>query len=230
MKTCFLIFLTFVLFAQTIYAQTSEKKLVKAGEDINEAFPVSSRYLYPQYTSGSVIAKDGSVANASLNYNLMQGEMQFIGPKGDTLAIANEGEIKYVVINSDSFVYDKVYLQLIATNNAASIAKNEKIKLGDIRKRGAYGTTSAGGGIDTYSTIVSSGQRQNLTEQKDYLMIKETTYYISKGYNNFMLANKKNVVKMFGQKQNEIEAYLRDNKTNFGKEDDLKRLIAFLQN
>ena len=74
-----------------------------------------------------------------------------------------------------------------------------------------------------------NGEATHLTVQQEVTLSKQTSYFIGNAYNHFLPANKKNIIKLFGTKQSAIERYLKDNKVAFNKEEDLKTLIAFLQ-
>src|SRR4051794_20220413 len=207
----------------------NEQWTVKPGENVDTTLPADVKFHYPKFTQGSVFFRDGNVSSAMLDYNMLTGEMQFIAPKGDTLALANEATIKYIVINNDTFFYDKIFLQLVAGNTAAKLAKKEVLKVLDVKKAGGYGGVSSTSAITTINTMRVNGQATNLTMQQEITLAKETTYYIGNAFNHFLQANKKNIIKLFGTKQSAIEQYLKDNKVAFNNEDDLKALIAFLE-
>lgn len=202
---------------------------VKPGEDVNAKLADSVKFHYPTFTQGTVFFKDGTASGALLNYNMLSGEMQFINTKGDTLAMANEGAIKCVAIGNDSFFYDKAFLQQIAGNSTAKLAKKESLIIGDSRKAGGYGGVSSTSAITTISNMRVNGEATHLTVQQEVTLTKETTYFIGDAYNHFLPATRKNLIKLFGTKQSAIEQYLKDNKVAFNKEEDLKALIAFLQ-
>ena len=201
---------------------------VKPGESIDKTLAASIKFHYPAFTQGIVFFRDGTTSYALLDYNLLNGEIQFIAPKGDTLAVANEATTKYITINKDTFFYDKLFVQLVTGNANAKLAKKETLAIGDIKKIGAYDQATSTSSITTISSVNSNGRVTNLTEQKEVTLSKKITYYIGDTYNHFLPASKKNIVKLFGQKQRAIEQYLKDNKTAFDKEEDLKSLIVFL--
>src|SRR3954470_19344932 len=97
----------------------NEQWTVKPGENVDTTLPAEVKFQYPKFTQGSVFFRDGNVSSALLDYNKLSGEMQFIAPKGDTLALSNEATVKFIVIASDTFFYDKGYLQLITSNTTA---------------------------------------------------------------------------------------------------------------
>lgn len=62
-------------------------------------------YRHPEFKTADILLKDGTPARASVNYNSLHGEMQFIDPKGDTLSVADEKNIKWLGVEKDSFYF-----------------------------------------------------------------------------------------------------------------------------
>ena len=71
-------------------AQDSTFVTIKAGNRVNDVLTPAEIYYYPQFTSGKVFFRDGSKAVGKMNYTRLFDQMLFIGPKGDTLALADE--------------------------------------------------------------------------------------------------------------------------------------------
>jgi hypothetical protein len=71
-----------VLVATIAKAQTSTLITVKAGEDMSALY--QQVYRYPQFQPGKIYFINDS-ARSLFNYNLLQGKMEFIGDKKDTL-------------------------------------------------------------------------------------------------------------------------------------------------
>jgi len=185
-------------------------------------------YRYTQFMPGIVYFRDGRGSHALLNFNFVNGEMQFIAPSKDTQAIANQVSIKYITIQSDTFYFDKVYIELIHGNTTAKLGKCEMIKVSDIRKEGAYGQMSSTSSINTPNTYYNNNQSYKLTEKSAVMLHKETVFYIGDSFNNFLPAVKKNIYKMFNTKMAGVEAFMKENKIVLNKEDDLMKLIDFL--
>jgi len=204
-----------------------KKEVVEGDENINATTPDSLKYKYPSFMVGRVTFKDGTVGGSAMNYNLLLGEVQFVSAKGDTLSLANELTIKHISIGSDTFYYDKIYLQFVAGNATAKLAKSEKLRLADVKKMGGYGMYSSTGGIDNYSSINTPSGPVRLEEKMRMVLIEHTFYYIGDRFEHFLPASKKNVYKMFGKKQG-LDSFLDENKIDFAKESDLEKLVAYL--
>ena len=227
MKFFFLVSSLALVYAHS-YAQ-NDQWTVKAGESIEHGLGDSIIYRYPQFTQGVVYFKDGRASHALLNLNFVTGEMQFIALSKDTLAIANKITIKYITIQSDTFYFDKVYIELIHGNTEAKLGKLEIIKVSDIKKEGAYGQMSSTSAINTTNSFYSDNQSYKLTEKSAVTLHKETVFYIGDRFNNFLPAVKKNIHKMFNTKMSRIEPFMKENKIVLNKEDDLIKLIDFLE-
>lgn len=219
---------TFFIYSFQLCAQT-KNWTVKSGDEIKESLPAGVRFRYPEFVPGSVYFKDGTTSHALLNYSLLTGEMIFVNPDKDTLAIANEATIKLITVNTDSFYYDKVYVELVSGGTSAKLAKKEMIKLGDIKKIGGYGQASSTSAISNLSTVYNGNTVTKLSVNADLQLLKETSYYIGDYYNHFLLATKKNILKMFGKQQPVIEKFLKENQIKFNNQNDLKKLIDFIQ-
>lgn len=201
---------------------------VEAGKGIEESLPDSLSYVYPRFERGTVYFRNGSFGNANLNYNLVKGEMLFIDQKGDTMAVDNEPTIKYIVINDDSFYYDKGYLQEVANYPSGKLAKRESIDLGDELKMAGYGQTSSVSAITSLSSIYRGAEYTPLNARGELLLLKHTRYYLGDKFNNFQPVSKKNLVRMFGGNETLLDDYLKQNKLVMNNEDDLKKIIDFL--
>jgi len=216
-----------LLFNSKDYAQTNHWT-VKAGESIAASLGDSIIYHYPEFTGGVVHLKNGTLSHASLNFNLVTGEMQFITPSKDTLAIANESSIDHITIQNDTFYFDKFFIQLIHGNTDAKLGKIEIIKQTNVEKQGAYGQMNSTGSIDAIDSYYSSGQMYKLAESTTVTMRKSIILFIGDKNNHFLPANKKNISKLFGKKNSTVESFIKENKIEFNKEDDLIKLVDYL--
>ena len=229
MRTTTLIIFAIFIFNQNIFAQ-KERWTVKAGEETMQSIPDSIKFLYPHFLTGFVYFKDGKISRAPVNYNLLVEEMQFISTNMDTLSIADEATIKFITINNDSFYYDKAYLQTVTSNSSVKLAKKESLKIADIQKMNVFNQPSSTASTNTVTHVYRAvGQSVELNARANIVLVKQTAYFIGDKYNHFRPANKRSVMKMFGSKQSEIENFLNENKIAFNKEDDLMKLVNFLQ-
>ena len=212
-----------------LFAQNTTSIAVKAGSNIMDVLSTADVFHYPQFTSGKVLFKDGISAEAKLNYNRLLDEMHFIDPKGDTLAIANEKTIKFIVIDKDSFFYDQGYVRLLYGNNVVKLAIKQVWKVVDTKKTGAYNMASSVSSISSKSSYFDGRRFHKITVNENVVLSKVEQYYFGDKYNRFVLANKKNLLMLFAKEQRRIEMYLKENKVDFNNKDDLEKVVQFLE-
>ncbi len=229
MKSILSVLFMMTICSATTLAQMSSPIRVKAGEDLYEKL-AKEIYLYPSFTNGTIVFRDGKINQTNFNYNMLNGEIQFVADKGDTLSLANELTIKYVNIAKDTFFYSGGYLQLVSGNESAKVARKTLIKIVDHQKIGAYDQPVSAGSVTSYNSMSSELRSYKLDVRQDVILAKETILYIGDRYNNFFRATRKNVFRNFSKKENELNEYFKSHNVNFGKEQDLAELVAILKN
>ncbi len=217
-----------VLCFESSYAQGVNEWTVRPGESIKEALGDSVIYKYPRFTQGIVYFRYNSISHALLDLNLYTGEMEFITPEGDTLAIANPETVKYITIQSDTFYFDKVYIELLHGNSEAKLGQIQTIKLSDIKREGGYGQMLSTAAVNTSNSYYSNNQTYKLTEKTQLALHKQTVFFIGDSFNHFLPYNKKNVYKMFNTKESAVNSFVKENKIQFDKRDDLVKLVDFI--
>jgi hypothetical protein len=212
----------------TVFSQMTTPVRIKAGEDLYQKL-AREIYLYPSFKKGMVLFKDGHKNQADLNFNFLNGEMQFIDEKGDTLSLAEERTISDITIGKDSFFYDDGYLQLIAGNETVKLVRRQRIRIIDQQKVGAYDQPSSAGAITSYNTLPNQIRNFKLDVRQDVIMGKQTTYYIGDRYNRFFRVTKKNLLKNFPKKETELNNYLKGNNVDFENEVHLSKILEILK-
>src|SRR6185503_8988439 len=213
-----------------ITAQTNKKFTVEPGQKIVEAIPVTDLYSHPQFTLGTVQLKDASEAMVKLNYNKVFGEMQYIDPKnGDTLSLAEEKNIRFVAIEKDTFYFDEAWLQFISGNSTLKMAKKELLEMSNKEKLGVFGTPTLGGSIETFNKFTGSQHMKDLVANERISFSEHVSYYFGDRFNHFSKANKKGLLKMYGKQEKELDKWLDENKIDFSKQEDLKKLFTYLE-
>lgn len=191
-----------------------------------------SIYRYPQFKKGYILFKNQNLASALLNYNRLSGQILFINLKGDTLEPADPGSIQSVSISKDTFQYfDKGYIELITHfGGSINLYRKEMIQYNGKEKKGAYGgysTTTAANSIDKVS---NENNIEKIGVDENILYASSTHYYFASPSGNFFSTTKKNLKKLFSQKEKELNEYLAKNKINYNNEQDLLKIIDWLQN
>ena len=220
----------FVLaFCCSAHAQDSTI-ILKAGMSINESLSIKNLYEYSQFVYGKVFFKPGDSSSGRLNYNRLLDQMQFIDFKGDTLNIADPGTIKSIRINNDLFYYDEGYVKLIKDSNTIKLAAKQTLRVVNKEKTGAYNMPSSTSAIDSYGSYMSEGKMYKLVPREDIVLKKQTQYYFGDKFNHFILANKKNLLRLYSKQEGSLNAYLKENNIDFTSQEDLEKLLQYLAN
>jgi hypothetical protein len=223
----FLLLISAAMLCKHAHAQKN-RWTVKAGQSIEQVLGDSNIFRYAQFMPGVIHYKNETVSHALFNLNHITGELQYIAPSKDTLAVGNETSINYVTIQADTFYFDKVFIELIHGNALAKLGKIEIIKMGNIEKEGAYGQMSSTASIESIDAYYSGSQTYKLSAKSTMTLEKRTLFFVGNNNNNFLPASKKNITKMFGEKKAAIESFIKENKITFSDEDDLIKIIDFL--
>lgn len=224
--------LIFTCFALSYCSHSLSQKTyvnVKAGNNIMDVLSTTDVFYYPHFTAGRVFFRNGSATEAKLNYNRLFDEMHFINTNGDTLALAEEMNIKQVVIDKDTFYYDDGYLKLLSSGALAKLAIKEIWTIAEGRQLGAFNTTNNSVSITSFKSYNEGGRLYDLTVNEDLVLKKVAAFYFGDNNNHFVLATRKSLFLLFPREQPSIENYLKENKTDFNKKDDLEKIVKFLQ-
>ena len=222
----------FILIAcSELPAQDSTLVTIKAGNKVMDVLKPADIYYYPQFTNGKVFFRDGAKGGAKLNYTRLFDQMLFIDARGDTLALANEKLIKFIVIDRDTFYYEGGYIRLIGDDGVVKLAEKQVWVLADIQKIGTHNkpaTTFAVTSFSTYTNGLDAAKSKDLILNEDIVLRKETLYYFGNEYDQFVPASKKKLLQLFPKEQLVIENYLKENNVNFNKKEDVEKLSWFL--
>ena len=210
----------------SLFAQKNESVTVKAGTKIKDYFPVTERYLYPDFAEGKVILKNQMVIPSKYNYNILSGEMEFI-KLNDTLIIGDKNALKSIIIAQDTFYYDNGYLQLIRSGRLKVWLKQSVI-IKDILKKGAMGTVNRSAASQSYDYLLAEGLSKDMVADIDMVLQKEEAYFISTKEDNFVPFNKKNIIKIIPDKKDAVKNYITSNNIDFKSREDLLNLADYV--
>ena len=212
------------------WAQPGETIRVKSGEKL----PAREKYLYPEFSLGTVFYRDGRPpASARLNYNLLEREMQFLAPGGDTLALAEEQTIRQIKLRDDAYVYDQkgLILTLLGTYGSASLAVDHSLKIANVDKEGGYGMSSGASAIRTYKSYpTGTGATAKLEQRGDVVFSHQRVLVLINQNNLAFPASRKSVMKMYPKHKSAIEDYMSTHSIQFNDANELKKLLEFCEN
>lgn len=225
MTACLLLFLS-----GKIVGQDPGRYVVEAGQSIQEVITFDRMYKYPAFVQGLVMYKNGTYNKAVMNYNFVIAEIQFVTGR-DTFSIANAKALDYVALSGDTFVYDNGYLMKVFTGHQVSLYERQYIKLVNVKKKGAYGLSSATAHTDNLSfyTANTGGMKvYQLVLNEDHIFSKITEYCLTVGNQEAVPAKRRIVLKLYPDKKSEIKKFIKDQSIKFDDKDDLIGLLTYL--
>lgn len=227
MKKSLLFFIIFWLTSLGVFAQASETVRVKSGEQLS----AGEKYLYPQFTTGTVLYRDGRTVSAKLNFNLLQREMQFLNPpRLDTLALAQEYTIRHITIDDDKFVHDQKagFMKVLGDYGTVQLAAAQSLQVGNVDKEGGYGQSSGVSSIKSVNNLpTDNGSMARLSMKGDVMYSRRESLFLLDENGLTYPANKKSVQKLYAKHKNEIGDYLKTNDVQFSDKADLKKLLEY---
>lgn len=204
-----------------------------AGKTISDIAKPEKIYRYPEFRKGKVYFRDGTVTSEKLNYNYLNGEVEFIAANGDTMAIVKEQilNIKNIEIDSAKFYYSGGYLEQVADFETAKILKKQEYRILKREKIGGYEQPSSTSAIESYSSFTNLDGTINtkLIVRENITLVRPAQYFVGNQYNTFLPANKKNILKLYQKNKAQIENYLRSNNVDFKNLEDLKKLFSTIE-
>lgn len=190
-----------------------------------------NRYLFPEYTRGSVHNLDGSVINSVLlNYDTVSDEMLFVDEvSNEILSIANPASIAYINIDGRQFVFGKkqsFYERIAMDDNYFFIQWHSRVQ--SKGKAAAYGGYSQTTSVDNISSFQSgTGTQHNLKIDEKFTSIPTNTYFLSINNKLKQFVSQKALLKLMKGHENEVNTFIKDEKINFRKGEDVTKLVAY---
>lgn len=217
-----------VLFSTTLAAQKRTYVTISTGENIMDKLTSEEVFLYPNFMQGKVYLKDGSIISTRMNYTRVTDEIHFINEKLDTLALGNEKMVKHIIIEKDTMFYDEGYVKQVLGGEKIRLAHKDKWTVIAANKKGAFNSTNNTVQLSAFTLYTASGRIYQLVVNEDIELKRTEQFWVGDENNHFLPANKKNFITLFPKLEPEIVAYLKANKTDFNKREDVEKIVSFL--
>lgn len=233
MKTLTTSLLPILLAICPYFAHSQEQKVfkVKAGEYPDRVIPYADRYKFGQLTTGKVEFINGRTSQVRLNYNYIGGHILFVDTKLDTLEIIDKALLKNITVGDISYRFDKRfgYSEVVAVFGRASLGKREVLARIGTEKGGPYGISYTASSVTTYRSYSSdqAATTKKLNANAEGIFSYRNAYYLIDNNNRFYIPTAGSIKKIYPAHKAQIDQYLRKNSVDFGKEEDLTRLLAY---
>lgn len=184
-------------------------------------------YLFDSFTAGEVLMKNGTKINASLNYDCINNEMNYL-EKNERMILQGLEMIDTVYAANRKFIpYKTFFLEVIPVGNS-HLYVSWNTKVANKGKKGAMGMVSHSGTVE--SLDVSRMQNQGIDNSTNYVydFVPENTYYLNLNNELKKFNNSKSLLKLFPEKKEQIKVYLKENEVSFRNLEAVMSLIHFI--
>ena len=152
--------------------------------------------------------------------------MDFINRKNDTLSLADAENLKWIIIEKDTFYFGEMYILSLASHGSIKLGKNQEWKVIRMDQLGAFGQKVLTSNINF--EYLGERRHEKLTVKEDVNIALKSDFYIS-NRNKFLLLNKKNLLKQFPKSDKKISAFINKENISLDNEVHLLRLFEFLK-
>lgn len=189
-----------------------------------------SHYVFPEFTPGQVLMKNGVKNIVALNYNTLSEEMIF-EDKGMKLAIADEqlNAIDTVFIADRKFVrLEKSFLELAAATPRLYIEYKCRIKYPG-KVNGPGGRTSQTSSSETYTPTDFRRIIYEVVLPNGYDTNPYRYYWIEKDGALKKFKNLNQLAKLYPNKKSLYKDYIKKHAVDYNKQESIIELIRYLQ-
>lgn len=182
--------------------------------------------LFKEFTSGTVLMKDGRVESALLNYDTENQSIIF--KKNDQVLILTDlSSVDTVYIQHKKFVsVDNTFYEVVPGTAPVGLYitySNKKKQL--MASPDQTGITKQTGNLANNNVANAYVSRPN---QLNYTVEVSNHYWLKRGNNFYKCNNESQLTKVFPLKDREvINSYIKENRINFNETTDVVKLVIF---
>jgi hypothetical protein len=185
------------------------------------------QFLLDDFTEGKVLMKNATIAQAPLNYDWINQEMNYM-ENGERMILEDLDNIEAVSIANRAFIpYKTTFLEIILIEDKELLV-DWKIRPLTKGKEGAMGTTSHA--LTSQSMELRNIRRVD-TEGIDfykYDFINENNYYIRSGNKLKMFNSEKSFLKLFSKEKAEtIRLYIKQERLSLSRFSDVLNIVEY---
>lgn len=187
-----------------------------------------THYLFPEFTKGVVLMKNGMKNETSLNYNSLTEEMIF-ETNGTKLAVSQLDKIDTIFIKNQKFVpINNKFLEIVYQSKYTLFAEH-KCSIKDPGKPSGYGGTSQTSATSTYSSYFSGGQVYELKLPEGYQTKPFVDYWLRKDGQINKFLSLRQLSKFFSDKEDLFKVFVKKQDVKYDDTASLVELIKFLE-
>lgn len=188
---------------------------------------IYSPYLLPSYQESVASSKRGLPLKELFNYNCQSQRMEFKSGE-DILELADINNVDTLYLGTHKMVpYASRFLDVVYKSPSFSILADYKLRRINKGKTGALGFNTHVGGVDNVDLSYLGGNNLN-REQKNLEVWEyepEHSYMLFRKNKLQSFRNQKTLTKLFPNKKDFIDQYLKEHKINFDNKEEVIELV-----
>lgn len=185
----------------------------------------SVKYVSKDFLPGVVTFVDGSSSRGALNIATINQKVLFVDTDGKIKELVNNDQVSRVTIGRRSFVRNRdFYVEIIELAGDVAIGMLHRVSIFETQKQGAYGKVSETTSIKTITCVQDAGMTYDFESTLTTPVLYRQVPYLYRN-NQFLIPTKKAFIKCFPDSKAEIEEYVKANKVDFEKYNDVKALF-----
>lgn len=188
-----------------------------------------SHYLFPEFTKGVVLMKNGIKNEALLNYNSVTEEMIF-EDKGKKLAIGKEERelVDTVFIKDRKFIpLNNKFLEILYDSNC-DLYVEHICSIIPPGQPAAYGGVSYTSATTTYSSFTTEGMIYELKLPDGFVVVPHTNYWLRKNGELKKFLNIRQLMKLYDDKKDLFKASVKEYDVKYDNQKSIVLLVARL--
>lgn len=187
-----------------------------------------THYLFPEFTKGVVLMKNGVKNETLLNYNSLTEEMIFEN-NGTKLAIGQPELVDTVYIKGRKFfLLNGKFVELI-NNSKYKLYAEHKCTIKDPGRPAAYGGTSQTSSATSYSSYFAGGQVYELKLPEGYETKPFVDYWLVKDGEVSKFLSIRQLAKLFNEKDNSFKEFVKKHDVKYTDQSGIIELIRYLE-
>jgi hypothetical protein len=183
-------------------------------------------FLLPRFTKSTIKFKTGSTKTATLNYNTVDQEMVFMQPDA-YMVLENPELIDTVYIDNRKFVPFKKEFYELLQDGPFTLFIQHKINAEIAGIETGYGATAKTLGPSSFKQVYGPRGSVDLRIPDEYKLTDDSYYWLRRNTVMENFSNKRQFLKLFKNREKEINQFIGRLKIDFKKTDDVIRLIQY---
>jgi len=185
------------------------------------------QYLFPDFTTGTVIMKNGRQQKLAINYNTITEKMVYL-QNNNFFDMISINTIDTVVIMQSRFVPSgKVFFEVLYDGPVAFFIQH-KGKLLPPPAPAAYGGTSQVSSSKYLNSVELSSGRYNLELPEDFKVQAEPVFWLRRDSAMASFLGEKQLLKLFPGNDQDIRKFIKQYHIKFDRLSDVVHLARFI--